>query len=229
MAGVFARHHREVTPMPTLPKPSSSTVIALVALVFAMTGSAAAVVNFARNAGAVDGKSAVPAGVKPAAAAGKLVTTRRVGAQAGTVPISYLDPATGRSQQFGQTTDVIDNGGTVPFTIASIPGFGTLQATCGDQSNTAGNEDPTTTISFVNTSGAPVNFARTVGGAGGSTQVLGLVPNQAASFAVNGSNTYVVNLNKPGTTVLVNGVVRQDGAGTAAASCVNWGEGTQAS
>ena len=216
--------------MPKLAKPSASTVIALSALGYAMTGSAAAVVNFARNAGAVDGKSAVSAGVKPATAAGKLVATRRVGTQAGTIPIQYLDPATGRSQQFGQATEVIDNGGTVPFTIASIPGFGTLQATCGDQNNTAGKEDPTTTISFVNTSGAAVNFARTLGGgAAGATQVLGLVPNQAAQFAVNGSNTYVISLNKAGTTVLINGVVRQDGAGTAAASCVNWGEGNQAS
>lgn len=215
--------------MPRIAKPSPATIIALVALVFAMTGSAAAVVSFARNAGAVDGKSAVSAGVKSATAAGKLVATRRIGAQAGTIPIQHLDPATGRSQQFGQATEVIDNGGTVPFTIASIPGFGTLQATCGDQNNTAGNEDPTTTISFVNTSGGPVNFARTLGGAGGSTQVVGLVPNQAAQFAVNGSNTYVINLNKPGTTVLVNGVVRQDGATTAAASCVNWGQGTLAS
>jgi hypothetical protein len=207
-------------------KPSPAMAVGLVALVFAMTGSAAAVVSFARNAGAVDGKSAVSAGVKNAIAAGKLVATRRTGAQAGTIPIQYLDPATGHSQQFGQSTEVIDNGGTVPFTIASIPGFGTLQATCGDQNSAIGKEDPTTTISFVNTSGAAVNFARTVGG-GGSTQVAGLVPNQAAQFAVNGSNTYVINLNKPGTTVLVNGVVRQDGAGTAAASCVNYGEGTQ--
>jgi hypothetical protein len=212
--------------MKRLGKPSPAMVVALIALVFAMTGSAAAVVNFARNAGAVDGRSAVGAAVKPARAAGKLVATRRAGALAGTIPAQFLDPATGRSLSFGQSTEVVDNGGTVPFTIASIPGFGTLQATCGDQNNTAGKEDPTTTIAFINSSGQPVSFARSLS-AGGSTSVLGLVPNQTAEFTVNGSNTYVVNVLKQGTSVLVNGVVRQDGAGTAAASCVNYGQATQ--
>src|SRR5690349_19038752 len=132
--------------MTRIRRPSPAMIVALIALVFAMTGSAAAVVNFARNAGAVDGKSAVSAGVKNARAAGKLVATRRNGALAGTIPSQYLDPAAGRTLPFGSSTDVIDNGAAVPATIASIPGFGNLQATCGDQNNTAGKEDPTTTI-----------------------------------------------------------------------------------
>jgi hypothetical protein len=207
-------------------RPSPAMVVALIALVFAMTGSAAAVVSFARNAGAVDGKSAVSAGVKNSTAAGKLVATRRAGLLAGTIPIQYIDPATGRSQQFGQSTQVIDNGGQAPFTIASIPGFGTLQATCGDQNNMPGKVDPTTTITFINTSGVAVSFARALS-AGGSTSVLGLVPNQTAQFTVNGSNTYVINILKQGTSLLVNGAVRQDGAGTASAFCVNYGQATQ--
>jgi hypothetical protein len=212
--------------MKKMGRPSPAMVVSLIALVFAMTGSAAAVVNFARNAGAVDGHSAVGAGVKNSTAAGKLVATRRVGALAGTIPAQYLDPATGRSQQYGQSTEVIDNGAVVPSTIGSIPGFGTLQATCSDQNSIPGKEDPSTTITFVNTSGLPVSFARALS-AGGSTAVASLVPNQTAEFTVNGSNTYVLNVYKQGTGLLVNGVVRQDGAGTAAAICVNYGQATQ--
>ncbi len=204
--------------------PSPAMVVALVALVFAMTGSAAAVVSFARNAGAVDGKSAVSAGASTNYAAGKLVATRRLGVLRGTIPARYLDPSAGRSLSFGRATDVIDNGGQAPFVIASIPGFGTLQATCGDQKGQAGVEDPTTTITFTNTSGQAINFARSLGT--GQTSVAGLVANQTASCAVNGSNTYVINVLKQGTSLLVNGVVRQDGANTANAFCVNYGQAT---
>jgi hypothetical protein len=211
--------------MKKIGRPSPAMVVSLIALVFAMTGSAAAVVSFARNAGAVDGKSAVSAASSTSRAAGKLVATRRTGSLRGTIPLQFLDPGTGRSQQFGQSTDVIDNGGAAPFTIASIPGFGTLQATCADQNNQAGREDPTTTITFTNTSGQSVNFARALNNANAS--VVGLVPNQTAQFTVNGSNIYVLNILKPGTSLLVNGVVRQDGAGSASAFCVNYGQATQ--
>ena len=211
--------------MKKIGRPSPAMVVSLIALVFAMTGSAAAVVSFARNAGAVDGKSAVSAASSKTRAAGKLVATRRTGPLRGTIPLQFLDPATGRSQQYGQATDVIDNGGAAPFTIASIAGFGTLQATCGDQNRTAGREDPTTTITFINQSGQSVNFARALGS--GQTSVAGLVPNQTASFTVNGSNTYVINVLKQGTSLLVNGVVRQDGTGSASAFCVNYGQATQ--
>ena len=206
-------------------RPSPAMVVAVVALVFATTGSAVAAVSFAINAGAVDGKSAVAAGASNNYAAGKLVATRRVGILKGTIPARYLDPSAGQSLSFGTSTDVIDNATQAPFTIASIPGFGTLQATCNDQKAAqAGVEDPTTTVTFTNQSGAAVNFARTLGT--GSTSVVGLVPNQTASFVVNGSNTYIINVLKQSTSLLVNGVVRQDGANTANAFCVNYGQAT---
>ena len=206
-------------------KPSPAMVVAVVALVFAMTGSAAAVVSFATNAGAVDGKSAVSAGVSTSYAAGKLVATRRAGILKGTIPARYLDPSAGQSMSFGTSTDVIDNASQAPFNIAAIPGYGTLQATCNDQKPAQpGVEDPTTTITFTNTSGVAMNFARSLGT--GQTEVVGLVPNQTASFTVNGSNTYTINVLKQSTSLLVNGVVRQDGANTASAFCVNYGQAT---
>ncbi len=211
--------------MKKIGRPSPALVISIVALVFAMTGSAAAVVSFARNAGAVDGKSAVSSSASTSYAAGKLVATNKRGSLRGIIPLKFLDPATGRSQQFGDNRSVIDNGGQAPFTIASIPGFGILQATCGDQNKTAGKVDPTTTVTFTNTSGQSVNFARTL--ENGNPSVQGLVANQTASFTVNGSNMYVINILKQGTSLLVNGVVRQDGAGTTSAFCVNYGQATQ--
>lgn len=205
-------------------KPSPAMVVALVALVFAMTGTAAAVVNYARNAGAVNGKHAVGATATLAGAAGKLVATRRTGPLRGTIPAQYLDPSAGRSVSFGRVSEVIDNAGQAAFTIADIPGFGKLEATCGDQNPKVHVEDPTTTITFTNTSGQAINFARATGT--GGVAVTGLVPNQTASFTMNGSNTYTINVLRQGTSLVVHGVARQDGANSAAAFCVNYGQAT---
>jgi hypothetical protein len=205
-----------------IPRPSASMVVALVALVFAMTGSAAAVVSFALNAGAVDHLSAVTAGSSNNRAAGKLVATARKGALRGRIPAKFLDPAVPVGTTFGRASDVIDNGNEVPFTLVDIAGLGRLTATCGDSDKTPGKEDPVTTVNFANTSGGAINYARTIGG--GNTQVQPLVTNQSAAFTIQGSNTYTVQVHLSGTDLLVHGVVRQDGKGTPSASCVNYGQ-----
>src|SRR3954467_910128 len=87
-------------------KPSPSLVISIVALVMASTGSAVAAVSFARNAGAVDHKSAVGSGATLSHAAGKLVATRAKGAGKGTIAAKYLDlggVAHGSTSTFGQS------------------------------------------------------------------------------------------------------------------------------
>ena len=206
-------------------RPSPAMVVATAALVFAMTGSAAAVVSFARNAGAVDGKSAVAAGMSTKGAAGKLVATRRLGGSAGTIPTRFMDPAVARSSVFGRTVDVVDNGAETPFTIANVPGFGTLTATCSDENNRAGSEDPRTTVSFGNTSGQTMEYARSTGTGGVDVRIL--APNQAASFTINASNTFDLQVQKLGTNVILEGVVRQDGRGTNNARCVNYGRFSQ--
>ena len=166
-------------------RPSPAMVVALIALVFAMTGSAAAVVSFARNAGAVDGKSATSSGASNGFASGKLVALRKSGLLRGTLPSKFLDPTTvARDFVFGRNAEVIDNGSETPFTIATIPGFGTVTATCGDENNNAGNENPKTTITFGNTSGQNIEFARSTG-SGGALGVVNLANNQASSFTIN--------------------------------------------
>jgi hypothetical protein len=205
-----------------IPRPSPATVISLIALVFAMTGSAAAVVSFARNSGAVDHLSAVTAGSSNNRAAGRLVATARKGALRGKFPAKFLDPAVGVGQTFGRASDVIDNGSEVPFALVDVPGFGRLTATCGDSDKTPGKEDPVTTITFSNTSGQAINYARTIGG--GNTQIQPLVTNQSASFTIQASNVYTVQIHLSGTDLLVHGVVRQDGRGTPSGFCVNYGQ-----
>ena len=145
--------------------PSPAMVVALIALAVAMSGTAVAAVTFARNAGAVDGKSAVADGAALKTAAGRLVATQRKGAGKGKISQQYLDVsglAHGSTSTFGKAIQLIDNQALAPVAIGDVPGLGTLTATCQDESATAGRLDPATTITFANTSGDAVNFARTV-------------------------------------------------------------------
>ena len=119
-------------------------IISIVALVMASTGSAIAAVDFARNAGAVDHKSAAGSGATLSKAAGKLITTQAKGAGKGRIAQKYLDVgglARGTTSTFGRSFDVVDNAASVPTQIGGIPGLGPLTATCNDQNGAAGVEE----------------------------------------------------------------------------------------
>lgn len=197
-----------------IPKPSASMVVAVTALVFAMTGAGVAAVT----ATSVDGLSAVRSGASAKQAAGKLVATQRKGHGKGTIAARYLNPGT----TFGKYFQVEDNQVLAPVSIGGVSGLGTLTASCFDQNKTAGNEDPATQIVFGNTSGSQINISRTVGN-GAAT--IGVVPNGAQSaFTIGGSNTFELHLqNAKNVNYFLRGVVRQDGRGSAAASCVIYG------
>jgi hypothetical protein len=205
-------------------RPQPATIISIVALVMASTGSAVAAVSFARNAGAVDHKSAVGSGATLSHAAGKLITTQKKGAGKGKIAAKYLDlggAAAGTTSTFGRSFDVVDNAASVPTQIGGIPGLGPLTATCLDQHGNAGVEDPRTTITFQNTSGAIVNQSRQIGG---SNPAVGAVLNgTVSSFNIDGSSTFELHLERTGTNYFVHGVVRQDGRRTSAASCLVYG------
>jgi len=116
-------------------RPQPATIISIVALVMASTGSAIAAVDFARNAGAVDHKSAVGSGSTLSHAAGKLITTQAKGTNKGKIAQKYLDVgglARGNTSTFGQSVPVPDNSSSVPTQIGGIPGLGPLTATCAD-------------------------------------------------------------------------------------------------
>jgi len=204
--------------------PSPAMVVALIALAVAMSGSAVAAVTFARNAGAVDGKSAVADGASLRASAGRLVATQRKGAGKGTISQRYLDVsglAHGSTATFGKAIQLIDNQALAPVAIGDVPGLGNLTATCQDESATVGRLDPATTITFANTSGDAVNFARTVNYAG---TVITALPNTATqSFKISGSQPFTMHIERSGTNYVVNGVVRQDGRNAPTAQCVVYG------
>ena len=71
--------------------PSPAMVVAVIALVVALSGTAIAAVDFAQNAGAVDGKSAVGAKASLHSAAGKLVATSTGGNGKGQIPARFLE------------------------------------------------------------------------------------------------------------------------------------------
>src|SRR5688572_27577412 len=73
-----------------LKRPSPAMAVAVTALVMSMTGGAIAAVNYATNAGAVDGKSAVKAGSSLSKSAGKLVATYTGGENKGKIPFRNL-------------------------------------------------------------------------------------------------------------------------------------------
>jgi hypothetical protein len=196
-------------------KPSPSLVISIIALVMASTGSAIAAVSYARNAGAVDGRSAVGASSSLSHAAGRLVATASGGSHKGKIPVAFLAnvPA---STTFGRYSPVVDNttGGTQTLNVNSL---GTLSATCNDQDNRSGVLDPTTTLTF-QTSGSQVNFARSIGGS--NATVVPMAPNTTQAITINGSNTFHVQVEAFGVDVIYDGQVRQDGRGGTAANCL---------
>ncbi|MDA0166983.1 hypothetical protein OM076_42375 [Solirubrobacter ginsenosidimutans] len=197
-------------------RPSPSMVIAGIALFVSLGGTSMAAVSYATRAGSVDGKSAVFAGASLSQAAGKLVATNRSGTDKGRLPGKFVADVP-KTQTFSRSFEVADNAPGAPQAVASMSGLGTLTATCNDQNNAAGNEDPISTITFLNQSGVPVNLARRVGNGDGA---LGVVANQTAtSVAIGGSNTFVFHVELSGRNSIITGGVRQDGRGTATASC----------
>jgi hypothetical protein len=201
-------------------RPSPSMVVAGLALFVSLGGTSIAAVSYVSNAGAVDGKSAVYAGASLSQAAGKLVATNRSGADKGRLPGKFVADVP-KTQTISNVFEVADNAPGAPQTVATMSGLGTLTATCNDQNKVAGNEDPISTITFVNQSGQAMNVARRVGNGDGALDVS---QNQTtSSIAIGGSNTFTFHMEQAGHDVMVNGAVRQEGRGSSAALCVVFG------
>src|SRR3954462_358434 len=96
-----------------LRSPSPGTVLSTVAIVMASTGTAAAAVDFARNAGAVDKLSAVDAGASNNRAKGNLVATARGGSNPGQIPNKFLADVP-EAQSFAVPLAVTDNATSAP-------------------------------------------------------------------------------------------------------------------
>ncbi len=205
-------------------KPSPAMVVAIIALVMASTGSAVAAVNFARNAGKVDGKDARAATSSLRRAAGDLVATNRTGPDRGRIPGKFLaDVVRGGSQPFGRYLEVVDNANGAPQVLAGVAGLGTLSVSCNDQSQRPGVEDPRVVVTFANGAGATINIARRVGNGDGTVVPLGA--GAADTFAIPRSDTFTTHAELNLNNLRIEGTFRQDGAGTGAAFCLVYGFG----
>src|SRR4051794_11994881 len=210
-------------------RPSPSLVVSIIALVFAAAGTSIAAVNFAKNAGAVDGKSAVGAASSTKSAAGKLVSTYAGGPKKGKIPTRFLEIpgvsgfVAGSKQTFGQGIPVNDNATNTAVSLGGANGVGPLTATCSDQNSTAGKEDPRLTVTFANGSGTTVNISHSVGA--GAPTVSSIATGAQSSFAMNNSNAFHVYAQAGSTHFVFEGVLRADGSGGADANCVVYGYG----
>ena len=205
-------------------RPSPAMVVACLALFVALGGTSIAAVNYARNAGKVDGKDAVKSSRSRGYAAGKLVATYPGGARKGQLAHRFL-AETPLGRPFAKALAVADNAQTAPVVLTDTGALGTLTATCNDQAPRGGVEDPETTIGFVNEPGGLINVAKRVGV--GPADVGSADAGTVATVTVRGSNTFQFQVGIAGTEVLVNGVVRQDGARSTAATCLVYGTALQ--
>ncbi len=196
-------------------RPSPAMVVAIVALVMASAGTSIAAVSFATNAGAVDGLSAVRAG-SPDRAAGKLIATARSGIRKGTIPNYHLSGVP-HGDTFGELFQVPDNqaGGSVVLDESPL---GRLAASCSDENAAAGNENPTATVTFTNTTATPVNFARHVGY--GAATIGQVDPNAVHTLTIGGANTFRVHIELARANVVYEGFARQVNQATAEAQCL---------
>jgi hypothetical protein len=204
-------------------RPSPAMVVACVALFVAMGGTSIAAVNYARNAGQVDGKNAYKSSRSRDKVAGGLVATYPGGALKGRIAHRFL-AQTPLSRPFAKGLEVADNAASVPVKLTGTS-IGTLTTTCADQSPRAGVEDPVSTVAFQNTSGTAINVAKRVGT---NRAVVGFQENgTSTTLTVAGSNTFEFVLGIGNTEVLVEGVVRQDGARSPAATCIAYGSAVE--
>ena len=207
--------------------PSPAMVVALVALVVAMSGTAVAVVGYARNAGAVDGKSAVSASSSLRRAAGRLVATASAGADKGQIPARYLgDVMGGGSTSLTSYMRVVDDqpGPVVPLAI--IPGIGRIDGQCRDQDATPWVESTQTVISFTASDPGGVNVSRLLGRdieSGRDAVVFTAPKDQVVPVTSIAENLFQLVLQARDRTVFVHGAARSENNRSADAACLVFG------
>ena len=207
--------------------PSPAMVVAVIALVVALSGTAIAAVNYAQNAGAVDGKSAVGAKASLREAAGKLVATSTGGSGKGRIPARFVDGVmrggTTTLSKYLRTTDN-QAGRLTPLII--IPGIGRFDAQCDDVDPTPGTQTTRTSINFTASRAAGVNVSRLLGrdiGASDRPQVFNAPKGQPVSILAGADGLFEVIMESKGRSVLITGAARTDNGPGPQAACLIWG------
>src|SRR6266542_2572472 len=151
--------------------PSPAMVVAVIALIVALSGTAIAAVDFAQNAGAVDGKSAVGASASLRDAAGRLVATASGGEGKGQIPARFVDGVMrGGTMSLSKYLHTVDNQTGRPTPLLIVPGIGRFDARCDDADPTVGTQSTRTSIAFTASVDQGVNVSRLLGRDVGSGQ-----------------------------------------------------------
>jgi len=204
-------------------------VVAIIALIVALSGTAVAAVDFARNAGAVDGKSAVSASVPLNRSAGNLVATASAGPGKGRIPSRFLDDVMrGGSTSLTHYLRAVDNqdGPVVPLAI--IPGIGRLDAQCRDQDQTPDIKSTQTLVTFTASDPRGVNVSRLLGSDIGSSRegvVFTALKDQPVPVMQFADSLFQLTLQARNRTVFLSGAARPDFNRTAQAACLIFGVG----
>jgi len=197
-------------------------LLAGLALFVALGGTSIAAVNFAKRAGAVDGKSAVSASATLERAAGKLVATRRAGPDRGTIPGHFVGGVP-RTAPFQILLTPPDNGPAATGAIGvKPPEVGTLTASCKDDEPTDTLIVPEVTLTFNNTTTVPVELASRVGN--DPPLVRATVPGGMENIPVTqGSTTFEIDSVANAVHRRIEGVVRQVDPSSPTAKCLVYG------
>jgi len=207
--------------------PSPAMVVAVIALIVALSGTAIAAVDFAQNSGAVDGKSAVGAKATLRQAAGKLVATSTGGSGKGRIPARFVDGVMrGGTMTLSKYLRTTDNqaGRLTPLLI--VPGIGRFDAQCDDVDPTPGTQTTRTSINFIASPSAGVNVSRLLGrdiGAGQRPQVFSAPKGQPVSILASADGLFEVIMQAKSRSVLITGAARTDNAPGPQAACLIWG------
>jgi hypothetical protein len=204
-----------------LKRPSPAMLVACVALFAALGGTGYAAVNYARNASHVDGKNAFTSHRSNDYVAGGLVATYPGGRLEGKLAHRFLAD-TPTSKPFRAQYDVTD-GAPGEANAVMTTGIGALTATCEDKNPAAGIENPASQVAFGNDAGQPLDV---VGRAGTDPLVVGTDGKATLTLGQTDSCEFIAGIDET-HQVLIQGVVRHDGAGTADAKCTVYGTGIE--
>ena len=209
--------------------PSPAMVVAIIALIVALSGTAVAAVDFARNAGAVYGKSAVSASSSLRHAKGKLVATATAGPGKGRLPGRFVeDVMRGGSTSLTRYIRAEDNADGKVVPLAVIAGIGRLDAQCRDQDPTPGIKSTQTLVTFTASDERGVNVSRLLGSDIGSSRegvVFTALKDQPVPVMQFADSLFQLTLQARDRTVFISGAARPDLNRTAAAACLIFGVG----
>jgi hypothetical protein len=207
--------------------PSPAMVVAVIALVVALSGTAIAAVNYAQNAGAVDGKSAVGARASLRKAAGKLVATATGGEGKGRIPARFLDGVMrGGTMSLSRYLRTADNQAGQPTPLLIVPGIGRFDGACDDVDPTPGTQTTRTSINFTASVNQGVNVSRLLGrdvDNGDRPDVFTAPKAQPVPIIASADGLFQVILEAKGRSVLVVGAARTDSSPGPQAACLIWG------